>query len=216
MIDVDLLAGRFGESTAAVAHCERRDDAEHFRADGTLKDFVEEWKRARASGEQFSHYFKDWHFVQQHPQVRAYETPVFFQDDWLVGGGCWESWLSCSCCFLLCSCFPRSPFWSCLVARVHLPLPMCVGVKNLSCPCYVTVVQQLLWCHPIHPPQNEYYDHLNRRRTSVPGRVCEQRDDYRFVYLGPATSYTPLHCDVLRSFSWSVNVCGRKRWTLYQ
>ncbi|GJP53964.1 hypothetical protein CLOM_g13074 [Closterium sp. NIES-68] len=37
-------------------------------------------------------------------------------------------------------------------------------------------------------------------------------DDYRFVYMGRAGTWTPLHTDVLRSFSWSVNVCGRKRW----
>ena len=36
------------------------------------------------------------------------------------------------------------------------------------------------------------------------------QSDYRFCYLGPAGSSTPVHADVLRSFSWSVNVCGRK------
>jgi len=38
--------------------------------------------------------------------------------------------------------------------------------------------------------------------------------DYRFVYLGPAGTSTPLHVDVLHSYSWSVNVAGRKRWRL--
>ena len=38
--------------------------------------------------------------------------------------------------------------------------------------------------------------------------------DYRFVYVGPAGSWTAFHSDVLRSASWSTNVCGRKRWTL--
>ena len=37
---------------------------------------------------------------------------------------------------------------------------------------------------------------------------------YKFVYLGPAGTCTRLHADVLRSFSWSTNVCGRKRWYL--
>ncbi|KAF4319501.1 hypothetical protein BBO99_00000760 [Phytophthora kernoviae] len=40
-------------------------------------------------------------------------------------------------------------------------------------------------------------------------------DDYRFVYMGPAGSWTPLHQDVFRSYSWSVNVCGRKEWVFY-
>jgi JmjC domain, hydroxylase len=35
---------------------------------------------------------------------------------------------------------------------------------------------------------------------------------YRFVYLGPKGTATALHADVLRSFSWSTNVCGKKRW----
>ncbi|DBA81219.1 TPA: hypothetical protein ACH3X2_007033 [Trebouxia sp. C0005] len=38
--------------------------------------------------------------------------------------------------------------------------------------------------------------------------------DYRFVYLGCKGTWTPLHADVLRSYSWSTNVTGRKRWKL--
>ena len=41
---------------------------------------------------------------------------------------------------------------------------------------------------------------------------AEQSSDHRFVYLGPADTFTPLHKDVLNSFSWSVNITGRKRW----
>lgn len=39
-------------------------------------------------------------------------------------------------------------------------------------------------------------------------------DDYRFVYMGPKGSWTPLHADVYGSYSWSANVCGRKLWYL--
>ncbi|XP_001376273.2 2-oxoglutarate and iron-dependent oxygenase JMJD4 [Monodelphis domestica] len=49
---------------------------------------------------------------------------------------------------------------------------------------------------------NEYWDEL-------------QVDDYRFVYMGPKGSWTPFHADVFRSYSWSVNICGRKRWLLF-
>ncbi|KAL2608509.1 hypothetical protein R1flu_027082 [Riccia fluitans] len=41
-----------------------------------------------------------------------------------------------------------------------------------------------------------------------------QCSDYRFVYMGPKGTWTPLHADVFRSYSWSGNVCGRKRWFL--
>lgn len=37
---------------------------------------------------------------------------------------------------------------------------------------------------------------------------------YKFVYLGPKGSCTRLHADVLMSYSWSTNVCGRKQWYL--
>jgi hypothetical protein len=49
--------------------------------------------------------------------------------------------------------------------------------------------------------------------AAPPGRPVATAD-YRFVYLGPAGSWTPLHADVLTSFSWSANVAGAKRWLL--
>lgn len=36
--------------------------------------------------------------------------------------------------------------------------------------------------------------------------------DYRFAYIGPVGSWTPLHCDVFGTYSWSFNVCGDKLW----
>jgi len=40
-------------------------------------------------------------------------------------------------------------------------------------------------------------------------------DDYRFVYMGPKGTWTAFHADVLRSYSWSANICGKKRWLFY-
>lgn len=37
---------------------------------------------------------------------------------------------------------------------------------------------------------------------------------YQFCYIGPQGSVTVLHADVLHSFSWSSNVCGKKKWYL--
>jgi hypothetical protein len=39
-------------------------------------------------------------------------------------------------------------------------------------------------------------------------------DDYRFTYVGPKGTFTPLHRDVYGSYSWSSNILGRKRWWL--
>lgn len=49
---------------------------------------------------------------------------------------------------------------------------------------------------------NEYWD-------------CLDVDDYRFVYMGPAGTWSPFHADIFRSFSWSVNICGRKKWFFF-
>ncbi|KAM5169245.1 2-oxoglutarate and iron-dependent oxygenase JMJD4 isoform 3-T3 [Callospermophilus lateralis] len=40
-------------------------------------------------------------------------------------------------------------------------------------------------------------------------------DDYRFVYAGPPGTWSPFHADIFRSFSWSANICGRKKWLFF-
>ena len=47
-------------------------------------------------------------------------------------------------------------------------------------------------------------------------RIRKQSDDYRFLYIGGEHSATNVHHDVLFSYSWSLNVHGRKRWTLWR
>lgn len=51
---------------------------------------------------------------------------------------------------------------------------------------------------------NDYYINLR-----------EESDDFRFVYMGVKGTFTPLHRDVYCSYSWSTNVIGSKRWTLF-
>ena len=55
---------------------------------------------------------------------------------------------------------------------------------------------------------NEYWD---EQRVKGVGR---RLGSHRFVYVGGKGTDTPLHADVLRSFSWSVNLAGRKRWLM--
>lgn len=40
-------------------------------------------------------------------------------------------------------------------------------------------------------------------------------DDYRFLYMGGPKTYTCVHHDILCSYSWSVNLVGKKRWHLW-
>ncbi|KAI1307259.1 2-oxoglutarate and iron-dependent oxygenase JMJD4 [Halotydeus destructor] len=51
---------------------------------------------------------------------------------------------------------------------------------------------------------NYYWEH----------KASEKRDDYKFVYIGPAGTSTPVHSDVYGSFSWSSNICGLKKWIM--
>lgn len=53
-------------------------------------------------------------------------------------------------------------------------------------------------------------DWLNRYWKSRTG----SNDDYIFSYFGPSGSYTPFHADVFRSYSWSVNLVGVKKWLI--
>ena len=41
-----------------------------------------------------------------------------------------------------------------------------------------------------------------------------QKMDYKFAYLGRKGTNTKLHCDIINSYSWSTNVCGKKKWML--
>ncbi|KAI3382667.1 hypothetical protein SNEBB_007269 [Seison nebaliae] len=50
-------------------------------------------------------------------------------------------------------------------------------------------------------------DYLNNYSLNFPNG-----SDYRFVYLGEERTWTPLHHDVLASYSWSINLSGNKRW----
>ncbi len=43
----------------------------------------------------------------------------------------------------------------------------------------------------------------------------EAEDDYSFCYVGTKGSKTGFHHDVCSSYSWSVNLCGVKRWRLW-
>ncbi|KAI4326716.1 hypothetical protein MLD38_032000 [Melastoma candidum] len=61
---------------------------------------------------------------------------------------------------------------------------------------------------------NLYLDHYRMHEDSEARSETDDVScsDYRFVYMGAKGSWTPLHADVFRSYSWSANVCGKKRW----
>ncbi|WWC63674.1 uncharacterized protein I303_106279 [Kwoniella dejecticola CBS 10117] len=70
------------------------------------------------------------------------------------------------------------------------------------------------WLNPPYTPDS-------RLPTSDEGKfyastsTSTSTSDFRFTYLGPPLTYTPLHRDVYGSYSWSANVVGRKVWWLF-
>lgn len=61
---------------------------------------------------------------------------------------------------------------------------------------------------------NEYLDDRDRVARGNEGATDAVCSDYRFLYLGPHGTRTPFHTDVLKSYSWSANIAGAKRWWL--
>lgn len=61
---------------------------------------------------------------------------------------------------------------------------------------------------------NLYLDHYHMHEDpdTLQSRDDISCSDYRFVYMGAKGTWTPFHADVFRSYSWSANVCGKKKW----
>ncbi|XP_057952213.1 arginine-specific demethylase JMJ20 [Malania oleifera] len=78
-------------------------------------------------------------------------------------------------------------------------------------PKYLAYTTPLFFCDDW---LNLYLD--NHRMHKDPDTYQENNEiscsDYRFVYMGAKGTWTPLHADVFRSYSWSANVCGKKQW----
>lgn len=73
------------------------------------------------------------------------------------------------------------------------------------------------WNLALNDSSTEYYvtpEHFSRDWLNGHAHSTEQASDHRFVYIGRGGTFTPLHKDVLCSYSWSFNVAGMKRWWL--
>lgn len=53
------------------------------RLDMTLADFADWWRMHKAGQDARLLYLKDWHFANEFPHYKAYDTPLYFQQDWL-------------------------------------------------------------------------------------------------------------------------------------
>ena len=125
-----------------VSNCDKRYFNSQEKSDMTFKSFVKEWRQSEENETLNLYYLKDWHFVKEVPNYKAYETPYYFVSDWL----------------------------------------------------------------------NEYLEDSDHEFIAEDDF---HKSDYKFVYIGPQGSWTPLHSDVFGSFSWSANIIGEKEWIFF-
>ncbi|XP_021733579.1 jmjC domain-containing protein 4-like [Chenopodium quinoa] len=154
--NLGFFSNQFGNSQVQIADCYSMEFTDQRREEMSVSEFIKYWAALNGDNSEVHHivstdgcsdksflYLKDWHFVKEYPEYKAYETPLFFNDDWL---------------------------------NLYLD-------------------QYRMHDDPDYQERNE---------------IC--CSDYRFVYMGPKGTWTPLHADVFRSYSWSANVCGTKLW----
>ncbi|XP_064135718.1 2-oxoglutarate and iron-dependent oxygenase JMJD4 isoform X3 [Loxodonta africana] len=128
----------------------------------------------------------------------------------------------CTCCQLRSAGIQRQPQGAHAPQRVHqllervhpgklflsqgLPLPQRLAPVQPMCgSLHRDTSVEDVYSLPVYFSSdwlNEYWDAINV-------------DDYRFIYMGPTGTWSPFHADIFRSFSWSVNICGRKKWLLF-
>ncbi|THH14173.1 hypothetical protein EUX98_g9639 [Antrodiella citrinella] len=90
-------------------------------------------------------------------------------------------------------------------------------VLSLSLPNYSLYIKDWHLAKSVKDPAHAFYTTPDIFQDDWMNAfyAAHTNDDFRFVYLGPRGSFTPLHRDVYTSYSWSTNVCGRKRWWLF-
>ena len=106
-----------------------------------------------------------------------------------------------------------SDWWS----DYHLSL-LETGEDKSLCSNYSGTVEDILYMKDWqfvaqHPTYEAYSTPVFFRDDWLNGKTGMGRA-YRFIYLGPKGTVTPLQVDVLNSYSWSTNICGAKRWKL--
>ncbi|NWH41928.1 JMJD4 protein, partial [Chloropsis hardwickii] len=143
----------------------------------------------------YSDFFRDY-LIPNHPCIFSAK----FTEDW----GSRKNWVT----------WDGKPNFEHLLqkfGKIHLALPTGFGGSH-----FPELLFQVFLFSRAFPEQDVYTtpvyfssDWLNEYWDAM------AVDDFRFVYMGPKGSWTPFHADVFRSYSWSANVCGRKKWLLY-
>ncbi|XP_052812566.1 2-oxoglutarate and iron-dependent oxygenase JMJD4-like isoform X2 [Mya arenaria] len=84
--NIAYLRKHFGDAVVPVADCKVEQYSSHPKREMTLNEYLDYWQEYQAKDyppDLPCLYLKDWHFTKAFPDYTAYETPVYFQSDWL-------------------------------------------------------------------------------------------------------------------------------------
>ncbi|KAL9314101.1 hypothetical protein ACSQ67_019553 [Phaseolus vulgaris] len=193
-----FFSTHFGASKVQVADCDTREFTDQKREEMLVSDFIARCLHlGEASAVQCNDetcasngasvsvpYLKDWHFVKEYPEYVAYDTPRFFCDDWLN---------------LYLDNF-----------RIHIDSDKEQPNEEICCSDYRFVYMGVKGV--IIGVINSSSSNAYKIMLYFPLQRDEKLTSNLLLSIILAGSWTPLHADVFRSYSWSANVCGKKRW----
>ncbi len=216
--DFNFLIREFGGAPSApafipVAHCAERSYSDQKRELIPLALYFSEWRTGRYDSLEQSKYAKDWHFRREFPHYPLYDCPPHFSEDWLN--------LFCDHYNTGSTSAPPTTTTPAADSKSKLSSSSSTAavadLKSLPESTAVAVAAKITESQSSSPSTSSSGGSGGGggASTQTSSGQTALRDDYRFVYAGPAQSWTPLHRDVFASYSWSVNLCGRKLWLLF-
>ena len=78
-----------GHALVPVSDCNTKYFNSNPKQEMLFNQYIDYWKSVIDIDYNYSEhrmkilYLKDWHFIQQFPDYKAYKTPVYFESDWI-------------------------------------------------------------------------------------------------------------------------------------
>jgi hypothetical protein len=219
-ISMAAMTSVFGDADVLVVDCDAGLDTDLARKQMKFSEYARFWTSrgvgaegcaasdggSGGGGDGRRLYLKDWTFTSDFPAYGAYETPPHFADDWL------------------------NAYWDERAAEAAEDAAE--AADNARHRGAAAAAEEDREAKPQREGdagerESGGADGVDADVKDAAAAEEEEEDDaaangdgeggggtHRFVYVGVAGTWTPLHADVLRSFSWSVNVAGSKRWLM--
>ena len=199
--DIAFMSELFGDAKVLVVDCDEKIDTDLKRREMPFREFASWWQKADEKPDETSAcvrkklYVKDWNFVNDFPEYGAYVTPPHLKDDWLNPGDERDETDDEEYAIDPPNAGKITPASGKRLRGASSETDPDLGSESES-------------ESETESGSDGNAETVARESTRLlPG-------SYDFVYCGVKGTWTPMHVDVARSYSWSANVCGRKEWLL--